>query len=78
MKYATLDFDRNSVGGIGEIGADQPAEMPPYWGAYFAVADTDAAVEKAAELGGSVVAPAWDSPTAGWQWSVTTRAGRLR
>jgi hypothetical protein len=40
MKYATVDFDRDSVGGIGEIGADQPAEMPPYWGTYFAVADT--------------------------------------
>jgi predicted enzyme related to lactoylglutathione lyase len=62
MKYAMLDLDGNSVGGIGEIGADQPAEMPPYWGTYFAVADTDAAVEKATELGGSVVAPAWDSP----------------
>lgn len=24
--------------------------------------DTDAAVDKAAELGGSVIAPAWDSP----------------
>lgn len=36
--------------------------MPAYWGTYFAVADTDAAVEKAFELGGSLIAPAWDSP----------------
>lgn len=62
MNYATLDLDGKTVGGIGEIGADQPAAMPAYWGTYFAVADTDAAVAKATELGGSVVAPAWDSP----------------
>jgi uncharacterized protein len=36
--------------------------MPAYWGTYFAVADTDAAVERAVELGGSVIGPAWDSP----------------
>ena len=62
MNYATLDLDGSTVGGIGEIGADRPAEMPAYWGSYFAVADTDAAVEKAVELGGSIIAPAWDSP----------------
>jgi predicted enzyme related to lactoylglutathione lyase len=50
------------VGGIGEIGADQPAGTPAYWGTYFAVADTDAAVARVVELGGNVVAPAWDSP----------------
>jgi uncharacterized protein len=62
MNYSTLDLDGNQVGGIGEIGADRPAEMPAYWGTYFAVADTDAAVAKAVELGGTLVAPAWDSP----------------
>jgi uncharacterized protein len=62
MNYSTLDLDGRQVGGIGEIGADQPAETPAYWGTYFAVADTDAAVAKVVELGGSVVAPAWDSP----------------
>jgi uncharacterized protein len=62
MKYSTLDIDGRPVGGIGELGADQPAEMPAYWGTYFAVADTDAAVAKAAELGATVIAPAWDSP----------------
>ncbi|MGO8956817.1 MAG: VOC family protein [Streptosporangiaceae bacterium] len=62
MNYATLDLDGKTVGGIGETGADQPADMPAYWGTYFAVADTDDAVQKATELGGSVIAPAWDSP----------------
>jgi len=62
MKYATLDLDGRTVGGIGELGAGQPAGMSASWGTYFAVADTDAAVGRVAELGGSLVAPAWDSP----------------
>ena len=62
FKYSTLDLDGRPVGGIGEISADQPAETPAYWGTYFAVADTDAAVDRAVELGGSVIGPAWDSP----------------
>ena len=62
FKYSTLDLDGRPVGGIGEISADQPAETPAYWGTYFAVADTDAAVDRVVELGGSVVGPAWDSP----------------
>jgi predicted enzyme related to lactoylglutathione lyase len=62
MRYATLDLDGRTVGGIGEIGADQPAEVPASWRTYFGVTDTDAAVAKVTELGGSVIAPAWDSP----------------
>jgi uncharacterized protein len=62
MHYATLDLDGRQVGGIGEIGADQPAELPASWRTYFAVADTDAALAKVTELGGSVLSPAWDSP----------------
>ena len=34
---------------------DMPAEMPPSWGVYFAVADTDATVAKAQELGAQPV-----------------------
>jgi uncharacterized protein len=60
--YATLDLDGNTVGGIGEIGADFPAEVPAHWMSYFAVEDADAAAAKAAELGGSVMRPAWDTP----------------
>jgi uncharacterized protein len=62
INYATLDLDGRPVGGIGEIGADQPAERPASWGTYLAVADTDASLAKVTELRGSVVAPAWDSP----------------
>jgi uncharacterized protein len=62
MQYSTLDLDGRPVGGIGAIGADQPADLPASWSTYFGVADTDATVARVTELGGSVVAPAWDSP----------------
>jgi predicted enzyme related to lactoylglutathione lyase len=37
-----------------------PEGGPAYWMTIFAVADTDAAAAKAAELGGTVVAPPGD------------------
>jgi predicted enzyme related to lactoylglutathione lyase len=40
---------------------------------YFGVADTDAAVAKAKELGGSVVDEARDTRSGGWRGSPTTR-----
>jgi predicted enzyme related to lactoylglutathione lyase len=35
---------------------------PNHWHVYFGVADADATVAKATELGGSVLVPAFDSP----------------
>jgi predicted enzyme related to lactoylglutathione lyase len=37
-----------------------PAEVPPFWAVYFSVADTDAAVARITELGGSVMMPPMD------------------
>ncbi len=62
FRYATLDLGGSPVGGIGEIGPDSPAEIPANWATYFAVADADAAVARAAELGGTVIRPPWDTP----------------
>jgi len=62
FKYATLMLDGQIVGGIGEYPADIPAEVPAAWATYFAVTDTDVALAKVAELGGSVVEPASDTP----------------
>jgi len=62
FKYAMLMVDGHEVGGIGEYPEGTPAEVPAAWGSYFAVEDTDAAMAKAVELGGSVVRPAEDSP----------------
>jgi predicted enzyme related to lactoylglutathione lyase len=62
MEYETIDLGGASVGGIGGIGPEQPADTPARWVTYFAVADADAALERVTELGGSVIAPAWDTP----------------
>ena len=37
-----------------------PAEVPPFWAVYFTVVDTDAAVARVAELGGTVIMPPMD------------------
>jgi uncharacterized protein len=60
--YATWTVDGRVVGGVGALPEDTPAEVPSHWGIYFSVRDTDAAVAKAVELGGTVVSPAFDSP----------------
>ncbi len=62
FSYATIDLDGRPVGGIGELDPGVPREVPANWATYFGVADVDAAVARAVELGGSVVRPAWDTP----------------
>jgi predicted enzyme related to lactoylglutathione lyase len=55
------------MGERGIAGAMPPPAdgIPPYWGVYFAVADTDATVAKATELGASVLAEPMDLPDVG-------------
>ena len=62
FRYSTLKIDGTEVGGIGELDASAPAEVPAHWSVYFAVADTDAAVATVAALGGVTLRPAWDTP----------------
>jgi uncharacterized protein len=43
------------------MNAEQRAQgVPPHWGIYIEVADVDAAVAKAKQLGGTVIAPPFD------------------
>jgi uncharacterized protein len=49
------------VAAIDPIAGDQP-DLPPHWSVTFGVDDADATAEKAAELGGQVVAPPFDAP----------------
>jgi predicted enzyme related to lactoylglutathione lyase len=42
--------------------ADGQADTPPHWSVTFAVDDADATAERAAELGGQVIAPPFDAP----------------
>lgn len=54
------------VGGRTVAGMMPTPEMlrgsPPFWSVYFAVDDTDAAVARVAELGGTTLRPAMDAP----------------
>jgi len=58
-EYTLFEADGKQVG-----GATPPPVpgVPNHWHVYFAVADTDAATAKAAELGGAVVAQPFDTP----------------
>ncbi|MGW9480596.1 VOC family protein [Saccharomonospora azurea] len=62
VTYATLLVGDRIVGGLGRLPDEVPADVPPHWMTYFGVTDTDAAVARVTELGGSVVAPPTDSP----------------
>jgi hypothetical protein len=58
--YTEWKLGDHSLGGMLAKSADMPAEMPPLWGVYFTVTDTDASVAKAQELGGTLVVPPMD------------------
>ncbi|HEY7595585.1 MAG TPA: VOC family protein [Actinophytocola sp.] len=60
--YAMVKVGDRVVGGLGVLGPEAPAGAPSHWRAYFAVAETDAAVARIAELGGRVLYPPTDTP----------------
>ena len=49
------------VASINTIADDQP-DAPAHWSVTFAVDDADATADRAAELGGRVIAPPLDAP----------------
>jgi hypothetical protein len=62
MKYTEWKRGDESVGGMMEMPEEIPAGTPAFWLVYFGVDDTDASVEKAAELGATVLAGPTDIP----------------
>jgi predicted enzyme related to lactoylglutathione lyase len=61
--YTTLsNAEGRMIGGAMNPPMDG---VPPHWNVYFNVADVDATVAQAVELGGQVVAPAFDVPGVG-------------
>jgi predicted enzyme related to lactoylglutathione lyase len=60
--YTTFLVGEREVGGIMQMDASFPAEVPSHWLTYFAVDDPDKAVAHAQELGGTVTRQPDDSP----------------
>ena len=55
MTYTQWYRDGAVIGGMMHMGPQFPPQIPNNWLVYFAVDDTDAAVSKVTELGGSVM-----------------------
>lgn len=62
FRYTTLGQGDCQMAGIMDAAAFLPAGTPAHWSVYFGVEDTDAALARVVDLGGSVVVPAQDSP----------------
>jgi len=60
MTYTEWKLNDRTVGGMMEMGANFPPQVPPHWLTYFATDDCDAIVAKAQGLGASVMVPATD------------------
>ncbi len=61
--YTTLKLRGEMVGGMFDMGArGVPEQVPAHWQVYFAVEDTDAAVEQAQGAGGSVMVEPMEVP----------------
>jgi predicted enzyme related to lactoylglutathione lyase len=61
--YTSLKLGDGPVGGMLDMGArGVPEEVPAHWQVYFAVEDTDAAVDQAKQGGGSVMVEPIDIP----------------
>ena len=58
--YTEFQLAGRSIAGMMLKPAEMPAEVPPYWGVYFAVADTDATAARVTELGGTIMMPPRD------------------
>jgi uncharacterized protein len=54
MPYTEFHVDGRAIAGMMPKPPMAPAEMPPNWGVYFAVGDTDDAVARAQSLGASL------------------------
>lgn len=62
FRYTTLGEGDAAAAGIMDSSGFLPEGVPAHWAVYLRVADTDAAVKTAVELGGALVMPAEDTP----------------
>jgi hypothetical protein len=62
FRYATHSDATNPRAGIMDASGFLRADAQPHWSVYLGVADVDATLERAVELGASIVAAAEDTP----------------
>ncbi|WP_089246724.1 VOC family protein [Rhodococcoides kyotonense] len=62
FRYSQGIVGGDMIAGIMDAEVFLPADVPSHWRLYIGVDDTDAAVEKVKDLGGTVVDAAEDSP----------------
>jgi hypothetical protein len=62
--YRVVQLADASVAGIMAMPKDSPP-MPPHWGCYVTVADTDQTVQRCIALGGKALMPPMDIPGVG-------------
>lgn len=55
--YTVWQVAGTGIAGMMPMGSMFPAEVPPHWGVYFAVADADAALAEAQRLGARAQVP---------------------
>ena len=65
MKYTLIKAGDKDAGGMMEMPADIPAQVPPHWMTYVAVDDVDALAAKVEGLGGKLLNPVMDIPQVG-------------
>ena len=64
--YYIFQLEGQDVGGGYRMSGPQFEGVPPHWMPYVWVDDVNAAVAKAGQLGGKVIAPVMDVPGVGW------------
>jgi predicted enzyme related to lactoylglutathione lyase len=62
FRYTTLGEGDEQLAGIMDASGFLPEGVPAHWSVYFRVENTDDALRRTEELGGSVVMPAEDTP----------------
>ncbi|MDQ4009867.1 MAG: VOC family protein [Actinomycetota bacterium] len=62
LRYTTLTHGEDWLAGIMDASGFLPEGVPAHWSVYFGVEDTDAALAKITDLGGSILMAARDTP----------------
>jgi len=62
FRYTTLKQGDDWLAGIMDASSFLPDGVPTHWSVYFGAADTDAALARVVDLGGSIVTAAQDTP----------------